>query len=302
MAAADTAPSYWDSNVFGGSALVDSEGIWSENSTHVGEIPDMIQDGMMVGTIFAFCWNLFVSASFQFIGFILTFLLHSTHAAKFGSRVGLGASFVQYGLDMRLTLDASLSRASQDDEDDEIVSMPTAGAVQRSRIGCDLLIAFGVFICVEACIKYMLLYRKSARIVAEARRQEQQTLTIPDPENSSPSEVRGSYAARFVNWIRTGPVTMVSNTLQNIQNAVSHDLSIFMGEPMAHTAEDYIIRPGYGFAQDPVIFSIHHGNTHSNMDDETVAHSLGLTNPFSGRVHDFDEEEIGHELRAVRFM
>ena len=57
MAAADTAPSYWESNVFGGSALVDSEGIWSENSTHVGAIPDMIQDGMMVGTIFAFCWN-----------------------------------------------------------------------------------------------------------------------------------------------------------------------------------------------------------------------------------------------------
>lgn len=302
MAAADTAPSYWESNVFGGSALVDSEGIWSENSAHVGEVPDMMQDGMMVGTIFAFCWNLFVSASFQFIGFILTFLLHSTHAAKFGSRVGLGASFVQYGLDMRLTLDASLSRASQDDEDNEIVSMPSPGAVQRSRIGCDLLIALGIFICVEACIKFMLLYRKSSRIVAEARRQEQQSLAIPDPENLSPSEVRESYFARFANWMRTGPVSMVSNTLQSIQNAVSHDLSVFMGEPLAHTAEDYIIRPGYGFAQDPVIFSIHHGNTRSDLDEETVAHSLGLTDPFTGRVQDFDEEEFRHGLRAVRFM
>lgn len=39
-----------------------------------------------------------VSLSFQFVGFLLTYILHSTHAAKFGSRAGLGFTLIQYGL------------------------------------------------------------------------------------------------------------------------------------------------------------------------------------------------------------
>ena len=39
--------------------------------------------------------------SFQFIGFLLTYLLHTTHAAKNGSRAGLGVTLIQYGFYMR---------------------------------------------------------------------------------------------------------------------------------------------------------------------------------------------------------
>lgn len=35
--------------------------------------------------------------SFQLVGFLLTYLLHTTHAAKNGSRAGLGITLVQYG-------------------------------------------------------------------------------------------------------------------------------------------------------------------------------------------------------------
>lgn len=38
-----------------------------------------------------------ISMSFQFVGFLLTYLLHTTHAAKNGSRAGLGITLVQYG-------------------------------------------------------------------------------------------------------------------------------------------------------------------------------------------------------------
>jgi len=62
---------------------------------------DMIIEGLPVGSIFSFMWNLLVSVSFQFVGFLLTFLLHTTHAAKFGSRAGLGITFIQYGFYMR---------------------------------------------------------------------------------------------------------------------------------------------------------------------------------------------------------
>lgn len=42
-----------------------------------------------------------ISVSFQFVGFLLTYLLHTTHAAKNGSRAGLGITLVQYGFWMR---------------------------------------------------------------------------------------------------------------------------------------------------------------------------------------------------------
>ena len=42
-----------------------------------------------------------ISMSFQLVGFLLTYLLHTTHAAKNGSRAGLGVTLVQYGFYMR---------------------------------------------------------------------------------------------------------------------------------------------------------------------------------------------------------
>ena len=44
-----------------------------------------------------------ISMSFQLVGFLLTYLLHTTHAAKNGSRAGLGLTLVQYGFYMKGT-------------------------------------------------------------------------------------------------------------------------------------------------------------------------------------------------------
>lgn len=57
----------------------------------------MIIDDLSSGSIFTFVANLFTSFFFQFVGFLLTYLLHTTHAAKFGSRAGLGLTLIQYG-------------------------------------------------------------------------------------------------------------------------------------------------------------------------------------------------------------
>ena len=62
---------------------------------------ELIVDLMPTGSLFSFLWNLLVSMSFQFVGFLLTYLLHSTHAAKFGSRAGLGVTLIQYGFYLR---------------------------------------------------------------------------------------------------------------------------------------------------------------------------------------------------------
>ncbi len=39
--------------------------------------------------------------TFQFVGFLLTYLLHTTHAARCGSRAGLGVTLIQYGFYLR---------------------------------------------------------------------------------------------------------------------------------------------------------------------------------------------------------
>lgn len=58
-------------------------------------------DGLPVGSLFSFVWNGLISMSFQLVGFLLTYLLHTTHAAKNGSRAGLGINLVQYGFYMK---------------------------------------------------------------------------------------------------------------------------------------------------------------------------------------------------------
>ena len=57
----------------------------------------MIIDDLPAGSFLVFCLNIFISFFFQFVGFLLTYLLHTSHAAKFGSRAGLGLTLIQYG-------------------------------------------------------------------------------------------------------------------------------------------------------------------------------------------------------------
>ena len=57
----------------------------------------MIIDDLATGSPWIFLINLFVSFFFQFVGFLLTYLLHTSHAGKFGSRAGLGLTLIQFG-------------------------------------------------------------------------------------------------------------------------------------------------------------------------------------------------------------
>lgn len=82
-AAQDQTPPYWENSVL---------------SPGFGE--EVFVDGLPVGNIVNFVWNLLVSSSFQFVGFLLTYLLHTSHAAKQGSRAGLGITFITYGYTM----------------------------------------------------------------------------------------------------------------------------------------------------------------------------------------------------------
>ncbi|KAI6152156.1 hypothetical protein BKA82DRAFT_4107874 [Pisolithus tinctorius] len=66
---------------------------------------NIIVDALPTGTLFAFLWNALVSTTFQFIGFVLTWVMGTTHAARYGSRAGLGITLIQWGLALRSRLD-----------------------------------------------------------------------------------------------------------------------------------------------------------------------------------------------------
>lgn len=104
VAAADAAPGYWETTIAPGGMG------WTPGGGHVGDVEDLILEGLPIGNFFGFAWNLLVSMCFQFVGFLLTYLLHTTHAARCGSRAGLGITLIQYGFYLK-------TRAGQLSED-----------------------------------------------------------------------------------------------------------------------------------------------------------------------------------------
>ncbi|KAJ9647327.1 hypothetical protein H2199_002314 [Coniosporium tulheliwenetii] len=85
QAAADATPPYWETTILAPGMVSD----------------EVFVDGLPVGSVFSFIWNAMISMSFQLVGFLLTYLLHTTHAAKNGSRAGLGITLIQYGFTMK---------------------------------------------------------------------------------------------------------------------------------------------------------------------------------------------------------
>lgn len=71
-----------------------------------------------------------VSMSFQFVGFFLTYLLHTSHATKNGSKAGLGFTFMSMGYQMlqgkSLTEDGSRDEPSIDADTGYMGNMPPA--------------------------------------------------------------------------------------------------------------------------------------------------------------------------------
>lgn len=91
MAVLDSAPPYFDTTVH------TSGGPGALGGVSSG-LEEILIEGLPLGNLFSFFWSLLVSMSFQFVGFLLTTLLSTSHAAKNGSRAGLGVTLIQYGL------------------------------------------------------------------------------------------------------------------------------------------------------------------------------------------------------------
>ena len=96
----DAVPTYWDTTVVTPSGLDDSG--------------DMIVNDPPTGSALVFAFNLFISFFFQFLGCIITYFLSTSHAAKYGSRAGLGLTMIQYGAYWRVATGAEGDTGGQE--------------------------------------------------------------------------------------------------------------------------------------------------------------------------------------------
>ncbi|PVV03793.1 hypothetical protein BB560_001718 [Smittium megazygosporum] len=63
----------------------------------VGSSDEILVEGLPVGSFTSFFLNFIVSYAFQIVGFMMTFLLHTSHASKNGSVGGFGATLIGFG-------------------------------------------------------------------------------------------------------------------------------------------------------------------------------------------------------------
>jgi hypothetical protein len=135
-----------------------------------------------------------ISMSFQLVGFLLTYLLHTTHAAKNGSRAGLGITLVQFGFGFRSAVlnpgggnndtpgsgfDGGVPNdPNSHDFDPELVGSPNSGGSDMTPAASAVTgsdwIAYGLMI-----VGWFILI-KSVSDFIRARRHEQLVLQSPD--------------------------------------------------------------------------------------------------------------------------
>jgi len=148
-AAQDAAPPYWQTTVI---------------APTVGSDDQVMVEGLPVGNVFNFVWNMLISTSFQFIGFMLTYMLHTSHAAKNGSRAGLGVTFIQYGFYLRN------HDPTEENYDETVVT--TSGSeqpvdpdhLQRNELIAYMLMVVGWFIVIRSVSDYVRA-RKMEQII-----------------------------------------------------------------------------------------------------------------------------------------
>ncbi|KAM9915018.1 hypothetical protein OXX69_000097 [Metschnikowia pulcherrima] len=193
-AAADSSPEYWEATMI--SPMYEDE---------------VFVHGLPVGNIANFVWNVLVTVAFQLVGFVLCYLLHTSHAAKQGTRAGLGVTIIMYGYNVIPTNSGRPDRVPTRYEPadpnsidiSKSSSIKTGGAVdtyssgleQTSTIGSHsgaktpllayAIIAFGILVFLKSFVDFYYVKREEKRILAPQASEETHT-TTETVENASP--------------------------------------------------------------------------------------------------------------------
>ena len=127
-----------------------------------------------------------ISMLLKLVGFLLTYLLHSTHAAKNGSRAGLGITLIQYGFYMKSAVSGGGMDGNPNDGysqppdpnshdfDPNHVGSSTDGSGSMDELAGSDFIAYLLMI-----VGWFILIRSVSDFI-KARRHEQLVLQSPD--------------------------------------------------------------------------------------------------------------------------
>ncbi|CAK9439379.1 uncharacterized protein LODBEIA_P35290 [Lodderomyces beijingensis] len=206
-ASQDSSPEYWESTMI--SPMYEDE---------------VFVQGLPMGNIANFAWNALVTIAFQFVGFILCYLLHTSHAAKQGSRFGLGVNLIMYGWNVMPVNTGNANEKPQkliiDDANDfdidknakftgRVDNYVASGVfVQGANDAADDalgggsyanapyvaygLIAFGLFVILKSCVDYYKIKQMEKQILnpSVSSAVETQTVTgqVENDEESSGSD------------------------------------------------------------------------------------------------------------------
>jgi hypothetical protein len=197
QAAADAAPPYWETTIL-------APGLGGPDEVYI--------EGLPVGSVFSFIWNGMISMSFQLVGFLLTYLLHTTHAAKNGSRAGLGITLVQYGFYMKGSGNASPPTNSNGDpayspapdpnshdfDPNQVASQAAAAAIDNSSSGGLSGIASSEWLAYILMIVGWFILIRAVSDFLKARRHEQLVLQSPERGLNVPIVATGEEAETVV--------------------------------------------------------------------------------------------------------
>ncbi|ORY46489.1 hypothetical protein BCR33DRAFT_715557 [Rhizoclosmatium globosum] len=109
----------------------------------VAQDGEILIEGLPVGDFFSFLANFFVSMTFDFLGYMMTTLLATSHAARCGSRSGLGMTFVRYGM-IVLEKDQEVEEYTFRTNPDDYERVQEIG--KHNDFIAYLMIAFGFFL------------------------------------------------------------------------------------------------------------------------------------------------------------
>ena len=82
---------------------------------------DMLIDDLPTGSVVVFVSTTLISWFFQLPGFLLTYLLHGSHAGRLGSQAGLALTLIQFGFGTTV-----LSAFTPPSPDDDAGTMPSS--------------------------------------------------------------------------------------------------------------------------------------------------------------------------------
>lgn len=155
--------------------------------------------------------------SFQFVGFFLTYLLHTSHSTKEGSKTGLGITFVSMGFRMltgKPILSSSGSAISEtegyDENDEPILADPATGYMGNtgatspypySALGSEyvwlsyFLCLLGGFIIVQSLFQFARAKRAEMVINAASTAEQEASVPATVAAGASDSTVTGAVAA-----------------------------------------------------------------------------------------------------------